>query len=140
MIGGITPSGQRSSRSQRAIRAAHHQAPISCVIDLHAPHHGDTSCYAFGNPAGDLKGAELQTSLIRFLANEGPETVGFRETDLRNDYRPERSAREYLARTLDVPVLTFEISYHLAQSERYLTQSDYRDFGSAIARGLDKTI
>jgi hypothetical protein len=125
---------------QRAIRAAHHQAPISCVIDLHAPHHGDTSCYAFGNPAGDSKGAELQTSLIRYLANEGPETVGFRETDLRNDYRPERSAREYLARTLDVPVITFEISYHLAQSERYLTQSDYRDFGSAIARGLDKTI
>jgi predicted deacylase len=125
---------------QRAIRASHEQAPISLFIDLHAPHHGDTSCYAFSAPETRGNGGELLGRFRRSLEEAGPQTVGFRAADVRTDYRPERSARDYLERSLGIPVITFELSYHLSQTGRYLTQGDYRDFGSAVVKSLAEAL
>lgn len=122
----------------RAIRASQEQASISMILDLHASHHGDTRCYAFGTPDTEAEKWEPTERLLVSLEKEGPETVGFQKNDFRCDYHPERTAREYLGRALEVPALTLEISYHQAQSGRWLTQRDYRDFGSALARSLDR--
>jgi hypothetical protein len=123
----------------RALRASHETAPIALVLDLHASHHGDTACYAFGvPPAEDGTLAACQQALVARVAAEGPATVGFRPEDLRTEPQPERSCRDYLTRALRVPALTFEISYHLSQAGRYLNVVDYRDFGAALARAVDQ--
>lgn len=122
----------------RALRASHDQAPVSLVVDLHAPHHGDTSVYAFGGRENDERSSELRAEFLRLLEEQGPATIGFRRSDYRADYHPERSARDYLGRTLGATVLTLEVSYHLAQSGRWLTQGDYRDLGSSLARVVDR--
>lgn len=124
----------------RAIRASHEQAPVALFMDLHAPHHGDTSCYAFGSGSEEGSGGELLRRFRRCLEESGPQTIGFRADDLRTEYRPERSAREYLERSLHLPAITFEVSYHLAQTGRYLTQGDYRDFGSSIVKALGEVL
>jgi hypothetical protein len=127
----------------KAIRASHERHPVSLVLDLHASHHGDTSCYlfAYGRQQGEdgEAGEELlrkQGGLIRRLAAEAPVSVGFRETDVRTEHLPPRSAREYLRRTFQIPVVTLELSYHLAQSGEYLTPAYYRAFGGALARAI----
>jgi len=119
------------------IRALRTSPPPALVLDLHAPHHGDAQCYAFGAPAGAAEAAP-EAAFVRLLAEEGPPTVGFRAGDLRSDGGPERSCREFVRRAFGVPALTFELSYHLSQAGRYLMQVDYRDFGAALARAADR--
>lgn len=123
-----------------AIHAAHERQPLDLVLDVHAPHHGDTSCYVFGAAGEESGGPEWQARLLRFLAQESPASVGFRPSDLRADSGPSQSAREYLGRTLGVPVLTLETSYHLAQSGEYLTPQGYREFGAALARAVHRLL
>jgi hypothetical protein len=123
----------------RAMRAAHERHPLGLVLDLHASHHGDTECYLFGQtPDDDPATVQQQERFLRLLAEEGPPGVGFQATDFRPNLRPPRSARDYLWRTLRVPVLTLEMSYHLAQSGEYLTPHHYRDFGGALGRALHR--
>jgi hypothetical protein len=125
----------------RAIRASRESAPVALAVDLHAPHHGDASCYAFGVPPDPEDPiAVLQGRLLELLAEESPPSVGFGTADVRTDYHPERSAREYLRRSLGIPVVTLEMSYHLAQSGHYLTPAAYRDFGSAVVRAVDRLL
>jgi len=124
-----------------AMRQAHVRQPIRLVLDLHAPHHGDASCYLFG--AGteiDATRARRQARFLTYLAAAGPETIGFRPTDLRSDAPPPASARSYLQQAFQTLVLTVEMSYHLAQSGRYLTSADYVCFGRALARAADRCL
>jgi predicted deacylase len=118
----------------QAIRRDHKRCPVSLVFDLHAPHHGDTACYLFGCAREDSPDLFVrQARLVRYLAEESPAGIGFRETDLRPGQCPEQSARHYL-RT----ALTLELSYHLGQSGEYLTPRHYRTFGCAVLRAIDR--
>lgn len=121
----------------RAIRESHQRAPVGLVLDLHAPHHGDTSIYLFGHPpeCGQTL-TEAQSRLVQSLCHTVSPRVGFRAADLRTDYRPDRSAREYLWRSLQIPVITVELSYHLSQNGNYLTPEDYRQFGGALIQAM----
>ncbi len=123
----------------RAIRASHGQCPVDLVLDIHASHHGDTSCYAFGvAPEEAPVLAARQSHFARCLAEESPPAVDFRETDLRSGHQPVGSARVYLGSTFQVPALTLEMSYHLSQSGVYLTPRHYREFGAALVRALHR--
>jgi hypothetical protein len=131
----------------KAIRASNARHPVDGVLDVHASHHGDTSCYMFGAPQPEGKDGEdgedafeRQGRLVRCLAGEAPPDIGFRETDLRAEPPPARSARQYLSELLRAPVLTMEMSYHLAQSGETLTPRHYRDFGAALARALHRSL
>lgn len=133
------PSRPEVQALLRAVRASHGRCPVDLALDIHASHHGDTSCYAFGS--GPDAGEEILTRQGRFLrclAEESPSAVGFRETDLRTGHQPAHSARVYLGQTFRIPALTLEMSYHLAQSWEYLTQRDYRDFGTGLVRAVHR--
>src|SRR5207248_1156981 len=79
-----------------------------------------------------------QRRLVRYLAEESPAAVAFRETDLRGGPCPEGAARDFLWRKLGIPTATLELSYHLAQSGEYLTPRHYRGFGKAAIRAIDR--
>jgi hypothetical protein len=133
------PSRPEVAALVELIRREHAAGAPGLVLDLHAPHHGDAACYAFGLSAAEGEEAcRRQDFLIRQLAAESPRAVAFRETDLRAGYCPERSARDYLWNTFRIQTLTLEVSYHLAQSGEYLTPHHYHAFGSAVARAMDR--
>jgi hypothetical protein len=116
------------------MRAAQPENPVALVLDVHAPHHGDTSCYAFGSAEEDDRVIfQAQARWSRLLAAADESQVGY-GTDLRARSSPPRSARDYLRRTFQTPVLTLEVSYHLSQRGVYLTSRDYLEFGRAAAR------
>ncbi len=109
--------------------------PHVLALDLHASHHGDTSCYVFLDPtAPDGAQQARQERFLELLELESPPAVGFHRSDLRAEPAPAGSAREFHARRYAALSLCVEFSYHLAQSGRYLTRQDYRDFGGALAR------
>ncbi len=127
----------------QAMREIHVQHPIQLVLDIHASHHGDTDCYLFGERRNvddsDIPGSpnrNLERRLLSLIAKYGPAQVGFRETDLRISPAPPNSARGFLARAFGCPAYTVEMSYHLSQSGRYLTEADHREFGVALAEAL----
>lgn len=121
----------------RAVEATARRSPPALLLDLHASHHGDTSCYLFGT-AEQARG--LQARFLELLAEQSPAAVGFRPSDLRAESPPPGSARDYFARRYGALSLCVELSYHLAQSGRYLTPADYRDFGAALARSAVKWV
>ena len=107
------------------------RAPAASFLDLHASHHGDTSCYLFGQ---EERGSERQARFLRYLESEAPAAVGFRRRDLRRESAPPGSARAFHAERFGALSLCLESSYHLSQAGRYLTPGDYRDLGAAVAR------
>jgi predicted deacylase len=108
-------------------------APPALLLDLHASHHGNTSCYLFGPALESAADAGRTARFLALLEAESPPAVGFRRGDLRAEPPPAGSARAFFARR-GALALCVELSYHLAQSGRYLTPTDYRDFGAALAR------
>ena len=112
------------------MRAAQAAAPAALVLDLHAPHAGDDSCYLFAQP---FTAGSPTDRFVRALEAASPARVGFRRRDVRTDPGPARSARAFLQAELRAPALTVEVSYHLAQSGLYLEPEDYRQFGAALA-------
>jgi murein tripeptide amidase MpaA len=120
----------------QAIRTAHSRHPVELVLDIHSPHHGDMSCYVFGSPPEEGMLYQQESHFIACLGRESPPSVGFTAADVRTDPPPAGSARAYLRETLRTPVLTLEMSYHLAQNGTYLTPEHYRAFGTGAARAL----
>lgn len=121
----------------RAIAASATQRGPSLILDLHASHNGDTSCYLFGSAREGVEsgssGGHGQERFARLLAEEAG-TLGFRETDLRPGQNAEGSARNTLRKRHNASVLTIELSYHLSHGGAYLTPAYYREFGAALAR------
>lgn len=137
------PAREETAAVLRAMRESHARYPVRLVLDIHASHHGDTDCYLFGDRmAGEGSGKQSATSrtlerrLLSLLVQLGPARIGFRETDLRVAPAPVHSARGFLAQEFGCPAYTVEMSYHLAQSGHYLTETDYRDFGAAMGEAL----
>ena len=133
-----TPSRETVRALVERIWTSRYQAPTRLVLDLHAPHHGDPACYFFGSPADSIgqENARTQRRILELLGEESPSEVGFYPTDFRENAPPLGSARHFLAEALQAPVMTLEMSYHQAQSGRYLTPGDYRTFGLALARAV----
>lgn len=131
------PSRPEIAALSRAITASASKRQPGLILDLHASHNGDTSCYLFGSARegseSGAQGGDGQERFARLLAEEAG-TLGFRETDLRPGLNAEGSARSYLRRRYAIPVLTVELSYHLSHGGTYLTSADYRGFGAALAR------
>ncbi len=114
--------------------------PLDLVVDIHAPHHGDAECYAFGYAPDDTgEMLALQQRLVRCLASVSPPRIDFREDCVRRNLNPPGSAREYLRRAFQAPVMTLEVSYHRSRAGVFLTQRDYRDFGAALGVALHRT-
>ncbi|MFN3649186.1 MAG: M14-type cytosolic carboxypeptidase [Armatimonadota bacterium] len=122
----------------RRLREPQVAARTRLVLDLHASHHGDTACYLFGS--GTAAAEPLTSRFMEALAEESPPAIGLRSSDLRTAEPPAGSARQYLGDLLRVPVLTVELSYHLAQSGCYLTPELYRGFGAALARAALRSV
>jgi hypothetical protein len=121
--------------STAAWAAAH---PYDLLIDLHAPHHGETACFVFADEAGEPEAmVASRRRLMELLAAESPAEVGFRADDVRQREAPLGSARDHQARTHGVLVLCLEISYHFARSGGLLTPSLYRRFGASLGRAID---
>lgn len=124
----------------KAVAESRSLGPLDLVVDIHAPHHGDTESYVFGcSPEDSVEVHALQQRFLKCLAAVSPERVDFRKDALRRNPNPLGSAREFLRRTYSVPVMTLEISYHRSRSGTYLTQRDYRDFGAALGLTLHHT-
>lgn len=123
------------------IRASRVQARIALALDLHAPHHGDPACYFFAAAAehpGRVSAADSR--FLDLLAEEAPEGVGFRPTDHRVSPPPPGSARQFFSNEGAAQVLTIEMSYHQAQSGRYLEPDDYRAFGRALGPAIARLL
>jgi hypothetical protein len=135
------PSRPEIAALARAIAASATKQRPALILDLHASHNGDTSCYLFGSGqdgrAGFPEWAGGEERFARLLAEEA-EVLGLRETDLRPGQNAEGSARSYLRKRYEVPVLTVELSYHLSQKGGYLTPTEYREFGAALARASSR--
>jgi hypothetical protein len=116
-----------------AVAASTADHPPALLLDLHASHHGDTSCYLFGRAADDPEDAGRTARFLSRLEAESPPAIGFRRGDLRAEPAPQGSARAFFARRGALS-LCVELSYHLSQSGRYLAPADYREFGAALAR------
>ena len=133
------PSRPEIAALGRAIAASASKQRPGLILDLHASHNGDTSCYLFGSTR-EQRGAgrpDGEERFARLLAEEAG-ALGFREMDLRPGQNADGSARQYLSRRYDVPVLTVELSYHLSHGGTYLAPPDYREFGAALARAAGR--
>jgi predicted deacylase len=117
--------------------AAEH--PYDLLIDLHAPHHGETACFVLADEAGEPEGlTTARRALLELLAGESPPEVGFRADDIRQRVAPPGSARDHQTRLHGVLVLCLEISYHFARSGGLLTPELYRRFGAALGRASER--
>lgn len=133
---GETPIRPAVAAICERLRCRAPSVPVKLVLDLHAPHQGDPACYFFGGLPRSMGDPNYQTQqhFLELLSGIAPARVSFRPTDCQRNSPPPGSAREYLESELQAPVLTLEMSYHLAQSGYALTPEDYRDFGNALAR------
>jgi Cytosolic carboxypeptidase N-terminal domain/Zinc carboxypeptidase len=125
--------------AQTAAWAAGH--PYDLLIDLHAPHHGETACFVFADEASEPEATVVaRRRLMQLLAEESPAEVGFRADDIRQGAAPPGSARDHQARTHGVLVLCLEISYHFSRSGSLLTPALYRGLGASLGRALERRL
>jgi hypothetical protein len=123
------------------VRSSELQAPVALALDLHAPHHGDPVCYFFTaatQHSGRISKADSQ--FLHLLSQEAPGGVGFRPTDYRVSSPPPGSARRFFFEAGAAQILTVEMSYHQAQSGRYLEPADYRAFGRALPPAIARLL
>ena len=132
------PSLREVRAAVEAIRRSHRQAPVELVLDVHAPHHGDSACFCFAGEEGALDHPAWlrQRDYRDRLLATSPAEIGFAAADWREQPAPAGSLREFLARTLRVPAVTLEVSSHLARTGGYLVPDHYRSFGIAAATAL----
>jgi hypothetical protein len=119
----------------RRVHASRETQPLAFFLDVHASHHGDTSCYFFGGDSGAAdETPSPQRQLVELLAERN--SLGLSPHDFRSEPAPPGSSRDYMLRVLRVPSVTLEMSYHLGQSGDYLTPLQYREFGADLGRAL----
>src|SRR5262249_7012282 len=106
---GETPARPQIAALVEATAAWAAAHPYDLMIDLHAPHNGETACYVFGGD--DHEAPAIAAARLRFvelLAKEAPPEIGFSVEDLRPRVPPPGSARDQQTRAHGVPVLSVE--------------------------------